>query len=47
LEKVDGGRKLGVYRQNQKIFSQGEAADAVIYIQKGMVKLMFWQRGKD
>ena len=39
LSKVDGGRTISKYRKNQKVFSQGDAADAVFYIQKGKVKV--------
>jgi CRP-like cAMP-binding protein len=39
LTKVGKGMTTADYRKNQKIFSQGEPADAVFYIQKGKVKL--------
>jgi CRP/FNR family cyclic AMP-dependent transcriptional regulator len=39
LTKVDGGRTIAKYRKNQKVFSQGDAADSVFYIQKGKVKI--------
>ena len=39
LAKVDGGRTISKYRKNQKIFSQGDAADSVFYIQKGKIKI--------
>jgi CRP/FNR family cyclic AMP-dependent transcriptional regulator len=39
LARIGGGRSIGKYRKNQKIFAQGEAADAVFYIQKGKVKV--------
>ena len=39
LAKVDGGRTISEYRKNQKVFSQGDAADSVFYIQKGKVKI--------
>ena len=39
LAKVDGGRTIAKYRKNQKVFSQGDAADSVFYIQKGKVKV--------
>ena len=39
LSTVDIGRTLAVFPENQTIFSQGEAADAVFYIQKGRIKL--------
>jgi CRP/FNR family transcriptional regulator, cyclic AMP receptor protein len=39
LSKVDGGRTIAKYGKNQKIFSQGDAADSVFYIQEGKVKV--------
>jgi CRP/FNR family transcriptional regulator, cyclic AMP receptor protein len=39
LAKVDGGRTISKYRKNQKVFSQGDAADSVFYIQKGKIKI--------
>jgi CRP-like cAMP-binding protein len=39
LAKVGRGRTLASYVKNKKIFSQGEPADAVFYIQSGRVKL--------
>jgi CRP/FNR family cyclic AMP-dependent transcriptional regulator len=39
LSTVDGGRTVSAYRKNQKIFSQGDPADAVFYIQEGKVKV--------
>ncbi|MEA2824292.1 MAG: family transcriptional regulator, cyclic receptor protein [Alphaproteobacteria bacterium] len=39
LAKVDGGRTIAKHRKNQEIFSQGDAADSVFYIQKGKVKI--------
>jgi len=38
LAKVGKGRSIGLYRKNQPIFSQGNPADALFYIQKGRVK---------
>jgi CRP/FNR family cyclic AMP-dependent transcriptional regulator len=37
LSKADGGRTITSYRKNQRIFSQGDPADAVFYIQEGKV----------
>src|ERR1700752_1058019 len=34
LAKVGEGKTISKYRKNQTIFSQGQAADAVFYIQK-------------
>ena len=39
LAKVGGGRTIAKYRKNHKIFAQGEAADAVFFIQKGEIKV--------
>jgi CRP-like cAMP-binding protein len=39
LSTVDGGRTVKTYRRNEKIFSQGDPADAVFYIQEGQVKV--------
>ena len=39
LAKVDAGRTVISCRKNQKLFSQGDPADAVFYIQDGKVKL--------
>jgi CRP-like cAMP-binding protein len=40
LAKVGGGKTILYYRKNQIVFSQGEAADAVFYIQQGNIKLI-------
>jgi CRP/FNR family transcriptional regulator, cyclic AMP receptor protein len=39
LSSVDGGRTIASYRKDEKIFSQGNPADAVFYIQEGKVKV--------
>jgi CRP/FNR family transcriptional regulator, cyclic AMP receptor protein len=39
LGKVGEGRSIVKYRKDQSVFSQGEPADAVFYIQKGKVKI--------
>jgi CRP-like cAMP-binding protein len=39
LAKVGEGRTISKYRKDQVVFSQGEVADAVFYIQKGKVKV--------
>jgi hypothetical protein len=39
LSKVNGGRTITEYRKDKIVFSQGEVADAVFYIQKGKIKL--------
>ena len=48
LAKIGEGRSLAAYRKNQKVFAQGDPADAVFYIQKGQVKLTVVSRqGKE
>jgi CRP/FNR family transcriptional regulator, cyclic AMP receptor protein len=48
LAKIGDGRSLSDYRKNQKVFSQGDSADAVFYIQKGQIKLTVVSRqGKE
>lgn len=39
LAKVGDGRSIAKHRKNETVFTQGEPADAVFYIQKGKVKL--------
>jgi len=39
LAKVGKGRALAEYQKNQRIFSQGDPADAIFHIQTGKVKL--------
>ena len=39
LAKVGEGRTLSKYRKDQVVFSQGDLAEAVFYIQKGKVKV--------
>ena len=39
LAKVGEGKTISQYRKDQIVFSQGEIADAVFYIQQGKVKL--------
>jgi CRP/FNR family cyclic AMP-dependent transcriptional regulator len=39
LAKVGKGRTLAEYKKSQRIFSQGDPADAIFYIQTGKVKL--------
>jgi CRP/FNR family cyclic AMP-dependent transcriptional regulator len=48
LSTVDGGRTIASYSKSQTIFSQGERADSVFYIQQGKVKvLVISERGKE
>jgi Cyclic nucleotide-binding domain len=37
LESVGASRRVAEFRKKQTIFSQGEAANSVIYVQKGSV----------
>ena len=39
LAKVGDGKTNNAYQKNQVVFSQGDTADAVYYVQKGRVKL--------
>jgi CRP/FNR family transcriptional regulator, cyclic AMP receptor protein len=39
LARVGEGKTISKYRKDQVVFSQGEVADAVFYIQQGRVKL--------
>ena len=48
LEKAGVGRTLVELKKNQVLFSQGDEADAVFYLQKGNLKLtVVSQRGKE
>jgi CRP/FNR family transcriptional regulator, cyclic AMP receptor protein len=48
LAKIGPGRSLADYQKNQKVYSQGDSADAIFYIQKGRVKLTVVSReGKE
>ena len=48
LATVDGGRSISNYRKDEKVFSQGNPADAVFYIQKGKVKItVLSEQGKE
>jgi CRP/FNR family cyclic AMP-dependent transcriptional regulator len=48
LATVNGGRTVSNYRENQEIFSQGDPADAVFYIQEGKVKVcVMSEQGKE
>ena len=39
LATVEGGRSVLSYRKSRKVFSQGDPADAVFYVQEGKVKV--------
>src|SRR3954463_9142958 len=48
LKKLGSGKTVQNYRDKQSIFSQGDPADAVFYIQKGKVKIaVVSNRGKE
>src|SRR6266536_446018 len=48
LAKADGGRTISKYQKDQTVFSQGDAADAVFYIQQGKVKItVISEQGKE
>ena len=39
LQSVGASRRVAEFQKKQTIFSQGDAADSVMYVQKGSVKL--------
>jgi CRP/FNR family cyclic AMP-dependent transcriptional regulator len=48
LAKIGLGRTTSTYRRREKVFSQGDAADSVFYIQKGRVKItVVSEQGKE
>jgi CRP-like cAMP-binding protein len=48
LTKVGGGKTIFKAKKNQNIFSQGDPAEAVFYVQDGKVKLtVVSQQGKE
>jgi CRP/FNR family cyclic AMP-dependent transcriptional regulator len=48
LASVGEGRSLGKYSKDQTVFSQGDPADSVFYIQKGKVKVsVVSEQGKE
>ncbi len=48
LSIVGAGRTISKYRKNQRLFSQGDTADSVFYIQRGRIKLtVVSERGKE
>src|ERR1700748_2255151 len=48
LAKVGEGRSIARYRKDQIVFSQGDPADSVLYIQKGKVKVtVVSEQGKE
>jgi CRP/FNR family transcriptional regulator, cyclic AMP receptor protein len=48
LSKVNGGRTISDYRKNKIVYSQGDPADSVFYIQTGKVKItVVSEQGKE
>jgi CRP/FNR family cyclic AMP-dependent transcriptional regulator len=48
LATIDAGRRALNFRKNQRVFSQGDPADAVFYIQEGKVKMyVISEQGKE
>lgn len=48
LRTVDGGTTVATYRTNETVFSQGDPADSVFYIQEGKVKVcVISEQGKE
>jgi len=48
LTQPGKGRTIDKYRKNQVVFSQGDPADAVFYVQKGKLKItVVSERGKE
>ena len=48
LAKVGEGKTISKFRKDQIVFSQGEVADAVFYVQQGKVKLtVVSEQGKE
>jgi len=48
LAKVGDGKMISKYQKDQVVFSQGNEADAVFYIQKGKIKItVISERGKE
>jgi CRP-like cAMP-binding protein len=48
LAKVGEGKTISKYRKDQIVFSQGQVADSVFYVQQGKVKLtVVSEQGKE
>jgi CRP/FNR family transcriptional regulator, cyclic AMP receptor protein len=48
LAKVGDGKTIAKYQKDQVVFAQGDAADAVFYLQKGRVKItVVSEQGKE
>ncbi len=39
LKRVNGGKSISIFRRKHVVFSQGDPADRVYYLQKGRVRL--------
>jgi CRP/FNR family cyclic AMP-dependent transcriptional regulator len=48
LSTIDGQRSVSEYRKNEKVYSQGDAANSVYYVKSGQVKVcVISERGKE
>jgi CRP-like cAMP-binding protein len=48
LRQAEAGKTIETYAKNDKIFSQGDVADTVFFIQKGRVKItVLSEHGKE
>jgi CRP/FNR family cyclic AMP-dependent transcriptional regulator len=48
LAKVGGGKTIAKYQKDQIVFSQGDVADAVFYVQEGKLKVtVISEQGKE
>jgi CRP-like cAMP-binding protein len=47
LANAGTGRTIRDFRKNQKVYAQGDIADAVFYVQKGKLKLTVSSHGKE
>src|SRR5690242_12726655 len=45
LTSAGAARRVTTYRKGQVVFSQGQPSDAVMYIQKGSIKISVLSRG--
>ena len=45
LSVIDGGRTIATFTKGQRVFVQGDVADAAFYIQKGKVRLSVVAKG--
>jgi CRP/FNR family cyclic AMP-dependent transcriptional regulator len=48
LARVGDGKTIAKYHKNQIVFSQGDVADAVFYLQEGKLKItVISEQGKE